>query len=68
MKDELKFKIYPSGELKNLKFVVVCSYYDGKWMLSRHKNVIHGKRRAVISKMENLPLMRQRENCLKKAG
>lgn len=37
MNDKLKCKIYPSGELKNLKYVVVCSYYDGKWMLSRHK-------------------------------
>ena len=37
MKNELQCRIYPANELKHLKYVVVCSYYDGKWMLSQHK-------------------------------
>lgn len=35
---ELKCMIYPLNTLKQYKYVVVCSRYDGKWLLSRHKN------------------------------
>ena len=34
---ELKCRIHPIGELQTYKYVVVCSRYDGKWLLSRHK-------------------------------
>lgn len=34
---ELKCSIHPIGELQTYKYVVVCSRYDGKWLLSRHK-------------------------------
>ena len=34
---ELKCKIYPFGTLSSVKYVVVCSVYDGKYMLSQHK-------------------------------
>ena len=33
----LQCKIYPFDTIKDYKFVVVCSYYHGKWLLSRHK-------------------------------
>ena len=35
---ELKCRIYPFGTLPELKFTVICSRYDGKWLLSKHKN------------------------------
>ena len=34
---ELKCKIYPLGTLKTYKYVVVCSRYEGQWLMSRHK-------------------------------
>ena len=33
----LQCKIYPFDTIKNYRFVVVCSYYQGKYLLSRHK-------------------------------
>lgn len=34
----LKCKIYPLNSLSTYKYVVICSRFDGKWLLSRHKN------------------------------
>lgn len=34
---ELRSKIYPFGTLEPLKYVVVCSFYQGKYLLSRHR-------------------------------
>ena len=34
---ELQCHIHPTGELQNYKYVVVCSNYKGKWLLSRHR-------------------------------
>lgn len=34
---ELQCQIHPFGSLPNLKFVVVCSLYQGKYLLSRHQ-------------------------------
>ena len=31
-------KTYPLGKLKKYKYVVVLSYYNGKILLSRHKD------------------------------
>lgn len=36
-REELQCKIYPADSLPNLKYVVVCSVYNGKIMLSKHK-------------------------------
>ena len=33
----LRCNVYPCGTLKEYKYVVVCTRYDGKWILSRHK-------------------------------
>ena len=35
---ELKCTIHPFGTLPKLKYVVVCSVYEGKYLLSRHKD------------------------------
>ena len=34
---ELQCRIHHTGELQTYKYVVVCSYYEGRWLLSRHK-------------------------------
>ena len=34
---ELKCKIYALDTLTNYEFVVICSFYRGKWILSKHK-------------------------------
>ena len=34
---ELQCRIYPLNTLEPYKYVVICSRYQGKWMLSRHK-------------------------------
>ena len=33
----LQCTIHSLGALKTYKYVVVCSLYEGKWLLSRHK-------------------------------
>lgn len=37
IRKELKGKIYPLNTLKSYKYTVICSYYEGKWVLSKHK-------------------------------
>ncbi len=34
---DLRCKIYPLGYLERYKYTVICSSFDGKWILSRHK-------------------------------
>lgn len=38
MNRELQCKIYPAGTRNDYMFVVVCSYYQGKILLSRRKD------------------------------
>lgn len=35
---ELQCEIYPFGSLEKYKYTVICTFYQGKWVLSRHKN------------------------------
>ena len=37
MSEELKCKVYDKNTLDDLKYVVVCSLYNDKLLLSRHK-------------------------------
>ncbi len=37
LRKELKCRIYPLGYLEGYKFTVICSSYQGKWILSKHK-------------------------------
>ena len=34
---ELRCSIHPPDSLKPCKYVVVCTCYDGQWLLSRHR-------------------------------
>jgi len=36
-KPALQCKIYPCGAFSDCKYVVVCSFFDGKYLLSRHR-------------------------------
>ena len=38
LRKELKCKIYPLGTLETYKYTVICAYYNGSWVLSKHKN------------------------------
>ena len=66
LRKELKCKLYPLNTLKTYKYTVICSYYDGNWVLSKHKNVIHMKPKAAILKTVNHYLMQPEENFMKK--
>ena len=37
LRKELHCTIYPTNSLQKLKYVVICSYCNGKWLLSKHK-------------------------------
>lgn len=37
IRKELQCKVYPLGTLGDYKYTVICSYYNGKWVLSKHK-------------------------------
>ena len=34
---QLQCRIHPFGTLPELKFVVICARFEGKWLMSRHK-------------------------------
>lgn len=34
---ELQCRVYPLGSLESYKYTVICSCYEGKWILSRHR-------------------------------
>lgn len=38
IRKELQCKIYPLYSLHTYKYVVICASYQGKWILSKHKN------------------------------
>ncbi len=37
MRKALKCRIFPLNYLPSYKYTVICSYYQGKWILSRHR-------------------------------
>lgn len=37
IRKDLQCRIYPLGYLERYKFTVICSSYQGKWILSRHR-------------------------------
>ena len=37
IRKDLKCRIYPLGYLEGYKYTVICTSYQGKWILSRHK-------------------------------
>lgn len=38
IRKELKCKVFPLDTLGTYKYVVICSFYEGKWILSKHKD------------------------------
>lgn len=36
-RSDLQCYIHPFGALENVKYVVVCTYFEGKYLLSRHR-------------------------------
>lgn len=38
LRKELQCQIFPLGSLERYKYTVICSSYQGKWILSRHKS------------------------------
>ncbi len=37
IRKDLRCRIYPLGYLESYKYTVICTSYDGKWILSRHQ-------------------------------
>ncbi len=37
LRQELQCRLHPLSTLSPYKYVVICSLYQGKWLLSRHK-------------------------------
>ena len=37
IRKELQCRLFPLGHLKKYKYTVICTSYQGKWILSRHK-------------------------------
>ena len=38
IRKELKCKVFPLDSLGTYKYVVICSFYDGRWILSKHRD------------------------------
>ncbi len=37
IRKELRCRIHPLGYLERYKYTVICTWYEGKWLLSRHR-------------------------------
>ncbi len=38
LRRDLRCRVYPLGSLVQYKYTVVCTWYQGKWLLSRHRD------------------------------
>ena len=38
VRKDLKCRIFPLGYLEEYKYTVICTFYQGKWILSKHRN------------------------------
>lgn len=38
VRKDLQCRVYPFGTLDHYKYTVICTAYQGKWILSKHKN------------------------------
>ena len=63
----LQCRIYPLGYLERYKYTVICTSYQGKWILSKHKKRTLGKHKAVISRTVKLRLNVRSVSFLRKA-
>ena len=65
----LQCTVHPTGTLGTYTFVVVCSRYDGKWLLSRHTGSgTPGRPRAATSSREKRPCRLPDGSCMRKAA
>ena len=62
----LKVKFYDTVNDELLRFAVVISQSNGKWVFCKHKKEIHMKYREDIEKPVRIFLKLLKENCRKK--
>ena len=65
---ELQCKLYPLGSQSELKFVVVCSFYEGKLLLSRHKQRSTWETQGGHIEAGETPLQAARRELFEESG
>ena len=65
---ELQCKIYPFGSHTDLKYVVVCSFYEGKLLLSRHKERSTWETQGGHIEADETPLQAARRELFEESG
>ena len=65
---ELQCKIYPFGSQTDLKYVVVCSFYEGKLLLSRHKERSTWETQGGHIEADETPLQAARRELFEESG
>lgn len=65
---ELKCKLYPFGSLPDLRFVIICSLYQGKYMLSMHKKRATWETQGGHIELNETPLEAARRELYEESG
>lgn len=68
IRKELECKIYELNTLENYKYVVVCTYYKGQWLLSRHKDRETWETQGGHIENFETPLMAAKRELYEEAG
>lgn len=65
---ELQCKLYELHTLQNYMFVVICSFYRGKWVLSKHKKRNTWETQGGHIEAEETPLEAAKRELFEESG
>lgn len=68
LRPTLQCKTYPLGSFEKYKYVVICSYYEGKYMLSRHSRRTTWETQGGHIEADETPLEAARRELFEESG
>ncbi len=68
IRKELQCRIYPLGSLENYAYTVICTFCEGKWILSRHKKRSTWETQGGHIEQDETPLECARRELFEESG
>ena len=68
IRKELQCTVHPLNTLGNYKYVVVCTWYKGRWILSRHKMRTTWETQGGHIEMSETPIMAAKRELREESG